>query len=384
MPNMNIGGNTLMKLDKVAVTPEYLMKLSTNFVDIISDCEGVEDFNLREELQDYFPLATWLLDTSFARLIRQRSTNPQTMHHSADKDVEWEMEVPGSVWTLTPTNSGTDCCWTMPDFAKCSEAVPLMMLCLKDCDNIFDKMVMQRLRINDRTDLAGIARDGESVERVNERIRMLWFAFYLAHTAILGTTATSDNITKPFHGLLEVMQNPAVVSIAGTNPLAAFESVGCRLAVLGGYADYVFACNPLIYESLLKLVVPNENGMYPSNWSRTGDEIRFKGIGFIRDKLIPVDMTNNTGDIWLIDGATVGLFFGFNLNNPFVIRDDFTEQTLADGCGQMCTYLYNFGAVAANNANRVMVISGVPVSSACTDINDLAALINPQTLIPAV
>lgn len=384
MPNMNIGGNTLMKLDKVAVTPEYLMKLSTNFVDIISDCEGVEDFNLREELQDYFPLATWLLDTSFARLIRQRSTNPQTMHHSADKDVEWEMEVPGSVWTLTPTNSGTDCCWTMPDFAKCSEAVPLMMLCLKDCDNIFDKMVMQRLRINDRTDLAGIARDGESVERVNERIRMLWFAFYLAHTAILGTTATSDNITKPFHGLLEVMQNPAVVSIAGTNPLAAFESVGCRLAVLGGYADYVFACNPLIYESLLKLVVPNENGMYPSNWSRVGDEIRFKGIGFIRDKLIPVDMTNNTGDIWLIDGATVGLFFGFNLNNPFVIRDDFTEQALADGCGQMCTYLYNFGAVAANNANRVMVISGVPVSSACTDINDLAALINPQTLIPAV
>ncbi len=384
MPNMNIGGNALMKLDRVAVTPDYLMKLSTNFVDIISDCEGVEDFNLREELQDYFPLATWLLDTSFARLIRQRSTNPQMMHHSSDEDVEWEMEVPGSVWTLTPANSDTDCCWTMPDFAKCSDSVPLMMLCLKDCDNIFDKMVMQRLRINERTDLAGIARDGETVERVNERIRMLWFAFYLAHTAILGTTNTSDNITKPFHGLLEVMQNPAVVSVAGTNPLAAFESVGCRLAVLGGYADYVFACNPLIYESIKKLVVPNELGQYPSNWSRVGDEIRFMGIGFIRDKLIPVDMTNNTGDVWLIDGATVGLFFGFNLNNPFVIRDDFTEQTLENECGQMCTYLYNFGAVAANNANRVMVISDVPVASNCTEINDLAALINPQTLIPAV
>ena len=374
----------LMKLERVAVSPEYLMKLSTNFVDIIADCEGTEDLDLREELQDYFPLATWLLNTSFARLIRQRSTNPQLFHHSDDDDVEWEMEVPGSVWTLAPSNSDTDCCWTMPDFAKCATQVPLMMLCLKDCDNIFDKMVMQRLRINDRTDLAGIARDGETVEQVNERIRMLWFAFYLAHTAILGTSTTSDNITKPFHGLLEVMQNPAVISIAGTNPLAAFESVGCRLSVLGGTANYAFALNPLLYESLLKLIVADEYDRYPANWRRDGDELYFKGIGFIRDKLVPVDMATGTGDIWLVDGASVGLFFGFNLNNPFVIRDDFTEQTLANGCGQMCTYLYNFGAVANNNANRVMVISDVPISSACTEIADLAGLVNPQTLIPAV
>ena len=373
-----------MKLERVAVSPEYLMKLSTNFVDIIADCEGTEDLDLREELQDYFPLATWLLNTSFARLIRQRSTNPQLFHHSDDDDVEWEMEVPGSVWTLAPSNSDTDCCWTMPDFAKCATQVPLMMLCLKDCDNIFDKMVMQRLRINDRTDLAGIARDGETVEQVNERIRMLWFAFYLAHTAILGTSTTSDNITKPFHGLLEVMQNPAVISIAGTNPLAAFESVGCRLSVLGGTANYAFALNPLLYESLLKLIVADEYDRYPANWRRDGDELYFKGIGFIRDKLVPVDMATGTGDIWLVDGASVGLFFGFNLNNPFVIRDDFTEQTLANGCGQMCTYLYNFGAVANNNANRVMVISDVPISSACTEIADLAGLVNPQTLIPAV
>ena len=367
-----------------AVSPDELMKLSTNFVDIISDCEGLDDVSLRNALEDYYPLATWLLNTPFARLIRSRSEDPQKFHHSSEEGVAWEMDVPGTIWTLNPSNQGTDCCWTMPDFAKCADKVPMFMLCLKDCDNIFDKMVMNRLRINERTDLAGIARSGETVEEVNRRIRMLWFAFYLMHTAVLGTSNTSDNITKPFHGLLEVMQNDAVISFDGSNPLAAFCSLGCRLDVLGGQGDFVFATNPLIYNALLNAIVPDERGVYPYGWTRRDDELRFHGIGFIRDKLVPVDMTAGTGDVWLIDGASVGLFFGYNLNNPYVVNDDFTEEALADGCGSFCTYLYNFGTVAANNANRIMVISDVPISSACTEIADLAALINPQTLIPAV
>jgi hypothetical protein len=94
-------------------------------------------------------------------------------------------------------------------------------------------------------------------------------------------------------------------------------------------------------------------------------------------------MTNMTGDIWLIDGDSTGMFLGYSIGNEKEIANDFTEQTLENGCGQMCHYLYNYGTVANNNANRVMVISGVPVSSACTEIADLAALINPTTLVPA-
>lgn len=379
---MPISNDMVRKLDSVAVEPADMMKLSTNFIDIISDCEGIEDFTVRNALEDYYPLVNWLLNTPFARTMRARSTNPQLFHKSTEENVEWEMEVPGTVWTLEPSNEGTDCCWTMPDFAKCSSTVPLFMLCLKDCDKIFDQMIMERLRINDRTDLAGIARSGETVDTVNERLRIMWFAFYLAHTAILGTSATSDNITKPFHGLLEVLQNDAIISLDGSNIAAAFASLSCRLDVLGG-SDYVFALNPLIYGTLLREIVPNEYGQYPADWSRNGDELRFKGIGFLRDKLVPVNMTAGTGDIWLLSGDAVGLFFGFNLSNPYEIRNDFTEQTKADGCGQVCTYLYNFGTVANNNANRIMVISGVPISSACTEIADLAGLINPKTLIPA-
>lgn len=367
-----------------AVSAEDLMKLSTNFIDMISDCEGLEDFSVRNELQDYYPLASRLMNTSFARLIRERSTNPQVLVKSEAEGVDYEMKVPGTIWTLAPANSGDDCCWTMPDFAKCSSSVPLYMLCLKDCDKIFDKMIAERLRINQRTDLAGIARAGESVDRVNERIRTLWFAFYLAHTAILGTSVTSDNITKPFHGLLEVLEDDAVISIDGTNVLAAFKSLGCRLAVLGGLGEFFFAINPLLKRTLDEVIVPDEYNRLPADWTRRDGEIRFMGIPFVEDKLVPVDMEALTGDIWVIDGASVGLFFGYNLNDPYVINDDFTEETKANGCGTLCTYLYNFGAVASNNANRVMVISGVPVSSACTEIADLAALINPQTLIPAV
>ena len=373
--------NEMMKmLDNRAVD---VQKLASNFIDIISDCEGLEDFSLRNELQNRYPLATWLSGTPFSRMMRQRSTNPQLFHHGVGEGAaDWVMEVPGTVYTLAPANSGSDCCWTIPDFAKCALEVPLNFVCLKDCDSIFDSMVYERLRINQRARLEGFAREGETLEQVENRIRHLWMAFYTMHTVILGTSNTSDNIVKPFHGLLEVMQNDAVISVSGANLLAAFDSIGCRLDVLGG-SNWVFALNPLMYRSLEDVVVPDVNGNLPSGWTRVNGRLRFHGIGFIDDKLIPVDMQNMKGDIWLIDGDSTGMFLGYSIGNEKEISNDFTEQTLENGCGQMCHYLYNYGTVANNNANRVMVISGVPVSSACTEIADLAALINPTTLVPA-
>ena len=382
MPSMNINemdSRFLMQLDEKAMTPE---KLASNFIDIISDCEGLEDFSLRNELQRYSEFATWLLDTPFARMMRRRSTDPQKFHRGSEEGVEWEMEVPGTVYTLEPSNAGADCCWTIPDFAKCAGKAPLNFVCLKDCDKIFDYMVLNRLRINDRVDLEGFARSGETVADVENRIRHLWMAFYTLHTVVLGTTATSDNITKPFHGFLEVLQNDAVISISGANILGAFDSIGCRLDVLGG-SNWVFVTNPLIYRSLEAVVVADERGNYPAGWSKVNGRLRFHDIGFIDDKLVPVDMENMTGDIWLASGDSVGAFLAYNIGSELEIRDDFTEKTKAEGCGQLCTYLYNFGTVANNNANRLMVISNVPVSSACTEIGDLAALINPTTLVPA-
>ena len=372
--------NTMISmLDARAVDVE---KLASNFIDIISDCEGLEDFTLRNTLEDRYPLATWLASTPFASMMRRRSTNPQLFHKGTGEDAaDWVMEVPGSVWTLEPANSNADCCWTIPDFAKCKSEVPLNFVCLKDCQSIFDSMVYERLRIDRRVSLEGFAREGETMEQVENRIRHLWMAFYTMHTAILGTSSTSDNIVKQFHGLLEVLQNSAVVSISGANILAAFDSLACRLAVLGG-GQWRFAVNPLIYRSLEEVVVADERGNLPAGWSKANG-LSFNGIGFIQDKLVPVDMTEMTGDIWLIDGDSTGLFMGYSIGNEKEIKNDFTEKTLEDGCAELCTYLYNYGTVANNNANRIMVISGVAVSSACTEIADLASLINPTTLVPA-
>ena len=317
MPRINMN-----MLDQRAVD---VQTLASNFTDIISDCEGLEDFSLRNELQNRYPLATWLSGTRFSRTLRQRSTNPQ-MFHKGGEDAKWVMEVPGSVYTLTPVNSGDDCCWTLPDFAKCSSNVPLSMVCLKDCNTIFDDMVYDRLRIDSRISLEGFAREGETLADVENRIRHLWMAFYTFHTVILGTMATSDNIVKPFHGLLEVLQNPAVVAVSGANILAAFDSIGCRIDVLGG-RDWVFGVNPLIYRSIDEAVTPDDRGMLPAGWSRDANgRLRYKDIGFIDDKLVPVDMEAMTGDIWLIDGEATGLFLGYAVGNEKEISKDFTEK----------------------------------------------------------
>lgn len=359
-----------------------VQELASNFVDIISDCQSLEDFTLRNALQDRYPLAVWLMETRMSNILRDMESDPQRFHKGGENNTQWVMDVPGTVYTLAPANSGDDCCWTIPDFAKCAGSVPMSFVCLKDCDNIFDSLVYDKLRINAKSALERFAREGETINQVENRIRHLWMAFYTMHTAILGTMQTSDNIVKPFHGLLEVLQNDAVVSISGANILAAFDSIACRLAVLGG-DDWVFAVNPLIYRSIKAVIKRDERGEYPDGWSVDANgRLRFEGIGFIDDKLVPVDMEAMTGDIWLIDGSATGLYLAYDLGRE-AERNTFTEETKANGCGTECHFLYNFGTVANNNANRVMVISGVPVSSACTEIADLAELINPTTLVPA-
>ena len=213
----------------------------------------------------------------------------------------------------------------------------------------------------------------------------LWMAFYTAHTLVLGTSNTSDNLTRPFHGLVEALENSAVIKLYGSNILGAFASLGCRLDVLGG-RGIVFACNQIIYNAISAVVTPDQNGRYPDGWSRNGDGIYFHGYGFIVDPMVPVDMQNSTGEVWMLAGDSVGGFLATNLmpERDFIIEDDFTEQTKANGCGRLCTYMYNFGGVANNDARRLAVITDIPFNSNCADsIGDLGGIIQPTTLIPA-
>ena len=134
-------------------------------------------------------------------------------------------------------------------------------------------------------------------------------------------------------------------------------------------------------------IVIGQNGQYPDGWTRSGDEIRFHGISFIQDKLVPVDMEDGTGEVWVLSGESVGLYLGTDLmpaEEYIRLSGDF-GKTPAEGCAETCTYYYNFGTAMGNNANRLLRIVDVPIGGACLSaIGDLGGLIQPQTLIPKV
>ena len=71
--------------------------------------------------------------------------------------------------------------------------------------------------------------------------------------------------------------------------------------------------------------------------------------------------------------------------DQFIKYSGHQAQSLADGCGNECTYYYNMGAAFNNNANKIMRIMDVPVSAACAAvIGDMGNLVMPQTLIPKI
>ena len=365
-------------LDKEAIE---VSQLSSNFIEVATGCDcPMDDSTPKSLMQDYFPLASWLLGTSMSRIIRNRFD----MEHVSQTQNGWSLKIPGSFWTEIPAaQAQTECCWIPLNFDKCCSEVPMNLLCLKDCDSVFNRLVKRDLRVTSRNAMQGISSAGESAETVERRIARLSFMFFQAHTAILGMDNTYTNILKPFHGLMQVLENPAIQSLYAFDILGVFEELGCRLDVLGGLNNYVIAVNPLIYNSIDAAIVRGQYGEYPAGWTKNNGELRYKGIRFLQDKLVPVNMTDNTGEAWVLDGDSVGLFMATNL----MVGDDFIKEsgidTSENNCGAECTYYYNYGAAFGNNANRLAKIVGIPVNSACASVlGDLTGLISPQTLIP--
>lgn len=367
-------------LEKVSVDKT---KLESNIGDIVSDCQGVEGFDLASELNTRFPLVTRLLRTAASNEIRQRRINRMSYMHkgTVDEQEKWLLEVPGMIWSEPPVSTANECCWVPFDFAKCAANVPINLLCLKDCENILDGFIYEDLRFRQDEAIPGIANTGESLAAVHKRIDRLSMAFLTAQNVILGTDNTYTDTLKPFHGLIEVLENPAVAHYDGTNILSAFDQLGCRLTMMGG--RQFIAVNPIIYRTLAKVVVPDINNRYPGDWEKVNGRLRFMGREFVEDKIVPVDTTAGTGEAWIIDSDTVGLFLATDLapTDKYIRNGDQTEA--APTCGSECTYMYNYGAAFGTNANTIAVIQDIPVYSACTDtIADLGSLVNPNTLIP--
>lgn len=369
-------------LDNAAVDSK---QLATNFPEVIPDCSGL-GAEPKSEIQNRFPLAMWLMNTKLSQDVRSAISRQGACVLHKDTDGNYVIEIPRSFWSEIPTTSASECCWVPFDFAKCAGNVPLNLLCLKDCIDIKDELTGMVTKFTQS--YAPIANEGETYEVVRKRVARLSMAFYTAYTMILGMDNAATGILKPFHGLMSLMENPAVVTIYGADVLAAFDSAACRLSLLGGDASqYVFAMNPVVYQGLLTKVRPGQYGEYPDGWTRSGDEIRFRGIQIIQDNLVPVDITAGTGEIWVLANDAVGAYLMTDLQpaDAFIKYSGHNATTPAEGCGNECAYYYNMGTTFNNNANKIMRIMDVPVSAACAAvIGDMGNLVMPQTLIPRI
>lgn len=355
--------------------------LATNLPEIGTDCCSGAGIDLRNELINRFPVVEWLLNTQLTREVNAARRENGYCHTHLNEEGKWVMEMPKSIWTTLPTSSSEECCWTPFDFAKCGGFVPLNLLCLKDCEDIMSTFMGRNVTVN--TSIAGLQTKGETLNDVKRRIARLSMAFLTAYNVMLGLDDTYTDILKPFHGLLQVMENPAVAKIYGGNILSAFDALGCRLSLLGG-RDYGIAVNPVVYDSIEEQIRPGQYGELPSGWYYRGDELTFRGIGFIRDRHMPVDLDAGTGEAWILTGQAVGLFLATNLmpEEPY-IRTGFGAGTPEENCGSQCTHYFNVGAVLNNNANLLAQIVDIPISGACAAATgDLGGLIMPKTLIP--
>ena len=377
MPNLiNVSNEDL---SKIAVDRHAL---SGTFADVVGDCCGA-DLKTRSDVVNRFPLVVWLLQTELSNTVRSMMFEAKRCGMSK-VDGKWMVNIPGQIWSLPGESSAQECCFVPFQFDKCSTSVPLNLLCLKDCEDILDEMVQNRLR---SATVDGLAYAGETEKAVRDRINRLSFAFYEAYNVIYGhdeTFVETGVPLKPFHGLAQLMDNPAIVSIAGGDVYAAFKSVGCRKAFLGGTS--VIWVNPIIYRSIAEQIQPNMYGRYPAGWTMVNGRLQYQGMRFEEDRLVPVDMENGVGEAWLLDGSAVG---GFLFDQLFATeaytRRIPSEASLADGCAVDCTYYYNAGTTFNNNASKLMKIVDIPISGACASgVADLTDIIIPNTLVPNI
>lgn len=358
-------------------------ELASNFTSVIPECCGPE-LDEASELMTRHPVLSWLLNSQLTNRIKREMSDRGAQCVLVEDTDGYKLKVPGMFWSVDPTTDEEACCFPPMDFAKCASEVPLTRLCVKDCDSLDHELLGRFMRM-DRS-YGEIARRNEDYNEVRRRVAMLSMAFYMARNMMLATTGSTSPGLKSFHGLFEVMNNPAVVAVPGAATLSAFQTIACRLAVFGGdLSDYIIAVNPIIHRTLLSLVVRGQYNEYPAGWTRNGEDIRFYGAPVVADRFVPFNMNTQTGEAWFLATDAVGGWMATDLlpGNDFIKRGPYTEETPANGCGSECVYYYNYGTVFNNNSSKLARITGIPVSSYCAaGTGDLGRLINPTTLIP--
>lgn len=375
---------TTTQLDQIAQSVGEIVKLSSK----IGDIGYSPDFSnntLANQMENNHPLVTWLLNTPMTTQMRNAARSGLAPIHKDAQTGEWMLMIPYSVGTLPPDDTTGACCWVPLEIAKCGGAIPLRLLCLKDCENIMDNFINEN-RVAGSNDLINVfLRQGESVKDARVRMAKMSMAFFTAYNIVLGVTGAGTKFLKPFHGLLEILEGADVINILGTNILGAFESLSCRWNILSG-GSYVIWVHPLTKQAIESVVVEGKNGKLPKGWTRNGNDIAYNGHPVREDKVVPVDVTAGTGEAWVLDGDTTGAYMATDLSpGQDYIRHGFTStDDPSQGCATECDFYYNLGGTFNTNPNRLAMITDIPLDANClgNSLQGLDGLISPNTLVP--
>lgn len=383
MPNTSLLSNvSTSQLDQIALNMADVERLSN--IGDIGIAVDYSDNMLANEMQNEFPLAMWLLNTQASRRMRAKQRDG-SIDIRKDSTGKFQITLPWTVGTTPPTDTSEECCWVPFDLQKCGAQAPIDLLCLKRCEDLLENF-MNDIRRFGTNDLVGngFQNAGETVEQARTRMDLISMAWFTARNIILGTSDTATETLKKFHGLMEILEQADVIKLSAQNILAGFDSLACRLAVLGG-GDYIIAVHPLTYMAIDNAVQPGQFGTLPNGWTRDGGVLRFQGIPFIQDKLVTLDMKESTGEAYLLDGRTVGAWMMTNLRPEekyWRFSGDYNKK-IAEGCAGECKYYYNAGTAFGTNANKLAVLTEIPLSANCTGTSlfGLDNIIQPTTIV---
>ena len=102
--------------------------------------------------------------------------------------------------------------------------------------------------------------------------------------------------------------------------------------------------------------------------------------------MIPVDVTAGNGEVWMCDGDALGelLITTPRPEDEYVFESDTHGKTPTEGCGNICTYMYNAGLAFTSDPNKLAVITKVPMSANClgSKLDGLDYVITPETIVP--
>ena len=360
----------LSNIGKIGIAPDFSQNLAAS------------------PIQNAFPLAEWLLATPASQEMRSlRDSGDLKFNHDSVTGLP-NVVLPFTYSTTPPPDTTGECCWQVRDLAMCSNQAPFSLLCIKDCDTMLNEILDKMQKFGSTDLLTPFTRRGQSVYDAKREWVREWMRLFTAHTIVNGTMEAETLLTKPFHGLLDIMNDDTVVVIPGANILAAFDAFACRLQFLG-VTNGVFWMNPLVYQSVKRAVLPDRNGNLPAGWLKnTAGDLTFEGYSFRTDHMLPVDLDAGTGEIWFVDGGSTGAVTATTLRPQPEYIYDTTEhgQKVIEGCATNCLYMYNAGTVFNTNPWNLAIIQGVPLSANCMGgiLTGFDGRVQPNTLIPGM